>query len=57
MSRTIEKRILKPPTEEEYRKAIIRLADQYLVIRRCRQCQWPIVDGYICIWCGEDENP
>ena len=43
-----------PPTDRQYKSAILTIADQYLIIRRCRDCQWPVVRGYVCIWCDSN---
>ncbi len=43
-------------TASQRDQAIIKLAYNYLTIKDCQKCGYPIVDGYVCAHCG-DFNP
>jgi hypothetical protein len=42
----------KPPTEAEYRAEKISMALDRVHIKPCRECRWPVHDGYCCTTCG-----
>lgn len=44
------------PTQEEYNRAKVSLALSYCpVIRPCKHCGWPVVNGYCCTTCGSPD--
>ena len=43
-------------SEEEWKKKKAELADMYLQITECQKCGSPVISGYCCIYCGDD-NP
>lgn len=40
----------------EWIKSLISLADNYLIITRCKKCGAAVNSGYCCLNCG-DTNP
>lgn len=41
------------PTEEEYQRAKLQTALSFAPpIHACKDCQWPVVRGYCCNYCG-----
>ncbi len=48
---------MKKPTEKQYREAAYELMSSHLPkIFSCGKCKWPVLDGYVCRYCG-DESP
>lgn len=46
-----------PPTPEQYQRAKINKALSYAPhIHACKKCGWPVIYGYCCTYCGDD-NP
>jgi len=44
------------PTPYEYRREERELAFQFAPkIYPCRSCGWPVADGYVCQYCGDDD--
>ena len=51
------KQKIKPPTEKQYHDSAIQQALGYCPsIKPCKTCGWPVIDGYVCHTC-EDQNP
>jgi hypothetical protein len=49
----VEREKPKPPTDDQYKAAAIRLAFDFAPsIRACRECRWPVASGYCCSHCG-----
>lgn len=43
----------KPPTEDQYRTAVVQVALDYCPpIKPCKDCKWPVINGYCCHYCG-----
>lgn len=43
-------------TQEQWDKAVRRLAYDFLTIRICPHCNYPLVSGYVCSFCGKDPS-
>jgi methionyl-tRNA synthetase len=41
---------------DEYERACIRLALSYIDLTQCMKCGYPVISGYCCDHCGDD-NP
>lgn len=39
----------------KYTRMELELLRGYLLTYPCRVCGGPVVDGYVCIWCPEDQ--
>ena len=39
-----------------WNRAVLEIADQYLIIHQCKKCSYPVNKGYCCGYCG-DSNP
>ena len=53
----VEQKKIARPTDEEYKHASWRLRLSYAPrTYACMKCGWPVIDGYCCNTCGDD-NP
>lgn len=43
-------------SEKEWEAKKAELADMYLQINECQKCGHPVISGYCCVYCG-DNNP
>lgn len=42
-------------SERTYRKKVLELAYAYLIITPCNSCGSPVNQGYVCIFCDDND--
>lgn len=53
IEKEVDKILVDGPT---YRKRIIELAEQFLIVVPCKKCNSPTNKGYVCTFCGCDDS-
>jgi hypothetical protein len=45
-----------PPSPKQYYDAkMVVLEDYAPPVYPCKHCEWPVIKGYRCGWCGSDD--